>query len=594
MTSGSGLDRYFVRPGFGLVLLDPRAGGPEALPDKHSDPGRDQDQQGGEGCTTRECRTEFTDTGLVDHDVLADRGQHPGHGTSDEPGDEPGAGGSVEAEPGIQGTPQSGGSHQQGQGDDRDKRGVGGTEHVDLCDSDRGGCVEHGGAERAGNPGRHQYTVPRLLPGKGESSFLFSQGRVRASPDVCGVCEVPNRRVPIPVRDAPPGVGPGDREGSCGRHVLGYGNAYTGAVSDLHVQRRGRLRALLRAADLDALLVTDLLNIRYLTGFTGSHAALLVPVEAAVEPVFCTDGRYRTQAAAEVSDLSVVIERAASRELLTYADARPARYRRVGFESQHMSVEQHATLEALVSDTRLQRAPGLVEQLRTVKDESEIESLRAACAAADRALADLLNDDGIRPGRSEREVARDLENRMLDHGSEGTAFPSIVAAGAHAAIPHHRPTGAVLARGDFVKFDFGAVVDGYHSDMSRTFVLGEPAAWQREVYDLVRRAQEVGVGAVVPEAEAAQADRTAREVIGEAGYAECFSHGLGHGVGLQIHEAPRLSASADGRLWERMVVTVEPGLYLEGHGGVRIEDTVVVRDNGPEILTTSTKELTIV
>lgn len=342
------------------------------------------------------------------------------------------------------------------------------------------------------------------------------------------------------------------------------------------------------------MLVTDLLNIRYLTGFTGSNAALLVHADAGVDPVFCTDGRYRVQAQTQVPDLRTVIERSSGPALLRYADAASSRYRRLGFESQHVSVEQHVALAELTDSVQLCRAPGLVEQLRTVKDETEIEALRAACAAADRALADLLEHGGLCSGRTELQVARDLENRMLEHGSEGRAFTSIVAAGPHAAIPHHRPTEAMLARGDFVKLDFGATVGGYHSDMTRTFVLGALADWQRDVYELVRQAQAAGTTAAQPDAEVADVDRVAREVIVDAGYGECFAHSLGHGVGLQIHEAPRLAATGDGRLATGMAVTVEPGVYLTGRGGVRIEDTVVVRDGGPEFLTLSTKELVVV
>ncbi len=354
------------------------------------------------------------------------------------------------------------------------------------------------------------------------------------------------------------------------------------------------LRGLLRAADVDALLVTDLLNIRYLTGFTGSNAALLVHAADDERSLFCTDGRYTAQAAAEVPDLERVLDRASAQALLGRAAAHPDRYRCTGFESQHVSVERFDELGAAAEGIELRRAPGLVERLRVVKDETEVEALRTACAAADRALADLLEHGGLRPGRTEREVARDLENRMLDFGSEGASFPSIVAAGANSAIPHHRPTGTPLAAGDLVKLDFGAVVDGYHSDMTRTVVLGEPAAWQRDLHELVHTAQAAGCAAVRPAAEVVAVDRAARKVIERAGHADEFSHGLGHGVGLQVHEAPSLAATAVGTLAAGMAVTVEPGVYLAGRGGVRIEDTLVVREGTPELLTLSTKELVVV
>lgn len=354
------------------------------------------------------------------------------------------------------------------------------------------------------------------------------------------------------------------------------------------------MRALLREADVDALLVTDLLNIRYLTGFTGSNAALLVHAEGERQTVFSTDGRYRTQSAAEVGDLERLLDRDSAAALLSRAAEKTRVHRHTGFESHRVSVEDHERYAALAGGIELRRTPGLVERLREVKDETEIEALRMACAAADRALADLLAEGGIRPGRTEREVARDLEGRMLDHGSSGRAFASIVAAGPNSAIPHHRPTGKVLMTGELVKLDFGATVEGYHSDMTRTVVLGRPADWQRDLHDLVWRAQASGRAAVLPGTDVAEVDTAARQVISEAGRAEEFSHGLGHGVGLEIHEAPRLARNGVGTLSVGMTVTVEPGVYLAGRGGVRIEDTLVVRDSAPELLTLSSKDLVVV
>ncbi|WP_298179926.1 Xaa-Pro peptidase family protein [Saccharomonospora sp.] len=364
-------------------------------------------------------------------------------------------------------------------------------------------------------------------------------------------------------------------------------------MPEIHAKRRRALRERLQSAELDALLVTDLRNIRYLTGFTGSNAALLVHGDGDERSVFCTDGRYTAQSEAEVPDLRRLIERPSALALVREADSQLSRGAVVGFESQHVSVEEHDTFADAAETVVLRRAPGLVERLREVKDDVEIEALRAACTAADRALADLLDSGGLRPGRTEREVARDLENRMAEYGSEEPAFRTIVAAGAHSAVPHHRPTDAVLAAGDFVKLDFGAVVNGYHSDMTRTIVLGEPAQWQRELYALVAAAQEAGIQAARPGREVASVDAAARSVIAEAGYGEQFSHGLGHGVGLDVHEAPRLAAVGVGTLSTCMAVTVEPGVYLAGRGGVRIEDTLVVREGTPEILTLSTKELVV-
>ncbi|MBB4684655.1 M24 family metallopeptidase [Amycolatopsis jiangsuensis] len=365
-------------------------------------------------------------------------------------------------------------------------------------------------------------------------------------------------------------------------------------MPEIHAHRRDALRTLLHETGVDALLVTDLRNIRYLTGFTGSNAALLLHAGGEAKTVFCTDGRYTTQSESEVPDLERVLDRASARALASRAAGQRASYGRTGFESQHVSVEEHETLTVRFEDVQLIRTPGLVEQLRVVKDEVEVEALRAACAAADRALADLLAAGGVRAGRTELEVARELDSRMLDHGSSEPSFATIVAAGPNSAIPHHRPTGAQLRAGDFVKFDFGATVDGYHSDMTRTFVLGEPAEWQRELYGLVHRAQAAGTDAVTPGAEVSEVDAAARSVITAAGHGDDFAHGLGHGVGLEVHEAPSLAATGAGTLSAGMAVTVEPGVYLAGRGGVRIEDTLVVRDSGPELLTLSTKDLVAV
>ncbi|MGH3517141.1 MAG: M24 family metallopeptidase [Haloechinothrix sp.] len=362
----------------------------------------------------------------------------------------------------------------------------------------------------------------------------------------------------------------------------------------IHANRRGALRDQLAERELDAILTTDLCNIRYLTGFTGSNAALLLHAADDKRTLFCTDGRYSTQAAVEVPDLERIIERASVGALIKRAAAAPADYRRTGFESQHVSVDAHHAMAEQADGIELRRAPGLVEMLRMVKDAGEIEALRMACAAADRALTDLIEHGGVRAGRTERQVARELESRMLDHGSGGPAFASIVAAGAHSAIPHHRPTDAVLAPGDFVKLDFGAVVDGYHSDMTRMLVVGRPADWQRDLYNLVHTAQATGRAAAKPGVQVSEVDAAARGVIERAGYGAEFNHGLGHGVGLQIHEAPGLAKTGTGTLFAGMAVTVEPGVYLTGRGGVRIEDIVVVREGGSEVLTLSTKDLVTV
>ena len=359
-------------------------------------------------------------------------------------------------------------------------------------------------------------------------------------------------------------------------------------------QRRDRLRHRLVAADLDAMLVTDLVNVRYLSGFTGSNAALLVRADQDT-PVLATDGRYVTQAAAQAPDAELVIERAVGPSLAGRAAA--GGVRRLGFESHVVTVDGFSVLERAGTGLEFVRAAGMVERLREVKDVGEIAILRLACEAADAALHDLVARGGLRPGRTEKEVGRELESLMLDHGADGVSFETIVATGSNSAIPHHRPTDAVLTAGDFVKIDFGALVAGYHSDMTRTFVLGSAADWQRDLYELVASAQAAGRAAVSPGADLPGVDAAARQVIADAGYAENFGHGLGHGVGLQIHEAPGISASAVGTLLAGAAVTVEPGVYLPGRGGVRIEDTLVVGSEDapePELLTRFPKELAVI
>ena len=380
-------------------------------------------------------------------------------------------------------------------------------------------------------------------------------------------------------------------------------------TSQQHI-RRSTVRAALTAAGIDALLVTDLINVRYLTGFTGSNAALLLNAADDEEPErahghtdkatddpdprtrFCTDGRYTTQAQAQVPDLPRLIARPCDVALLRGAPAGS-----VGFEARSLTVAAYDVLQAVARErsraVSLRTTTDVVEDVRAVKDRTEIDALDRACAVADRALADLIGSGGIRPGRSERAIGLDLDQRMRELGAEDPSFETIVAAGSHSAIPHHRPTAAVLDAGDLVKLDFGAIVDGYHSDMTRTFVLGEPAAWQREIYDLVRAAQAAGRAACVVGATGDAIDAASRDVISAAGYGPAFAHGLGHGVGLQIHEAPSLARGSASIMAPDMCVTVEPGVYLPGRGGVRIEDSGVVRPDGYHVLTQTSKDLCV-
>jgi Xaa-Pro aminopeptidase len=262
--------------------------------------------------------------------------------------------------------------------------------------------------------------------------------------------------------------------------------------------------------------------VRYLSGFTGSNAALLIRADDST-PVLATDGRYRTQAAQQAPDAQIVIERACGPHLAARAGADGVTL--LGFESHVVTFDGYRALVDAAGGAELVRAPGTVEALREVKDAGEIALLRLACEAADAALHDLVERGGLVPGRTEKDVARELESLMIDHGADGVAFETIVAAGAHSAIPHHRPTGAVLAAGDLVKIDFGALVCGYHSDMTRTFVLAPAAQWQLDLYDLVSAAQRAGREALAPGVPLSDVDGAARRVIADAGYADNFGHG---------------------------------------------------------------------
>ncbi len=357
----------------------------------------------------------------------------------------------------------------------------------------------------------------------------------------------------------------------------------------LHADRRDRLRALLAERELAAALVTDLVNVRYLSGFTGSNAAMLVTAEPAVDgDLFATDGRYVDQAAEQCPDLHRLTTRALVHDLL--ATAPPLD--RLGVETHALSVDAHVELlaEVDVPPVSLRRA---VERLREVKDATEIAALTAACALSTQALCGLW--DGPLLGRTEREVARDLEARMFALGAEWIAFDTIVASGPNSAIPHHAPTERQLQRGDLLKCDFGARVDGYHADCTRTVVVGaEPADWQREIHAAVRDAQWTGVQAMVAGVEVQQPDADARRVLDEAGWLERFTTGIGHGVGLQIHEDPFVGPRHPGRLRDRTTVTMEPGVYLPGRGGVRIEDTLVIGPADPAVLTDLTRDLLVV
>ena len=354
-------------------------------------------------------------------------------------------------------------------------------------------------------------------------------------------------------------------------------------MPEIHAARRAALRD--RLGDADAALVTRLVNVRYLTGFTGSNGALLLRRDG--QSILATDGRYIEQSARQAPDVERAIVPAAAPGLVKRAAE--AGLGTLAYESHDVTVDLYETLGSVgPSLVKLGRE---VETLRAVKDDEEIALLREACAVADRAFARLL--PSVRPGRTEKDVARELEALMLEEGGDGPSFETIVASGPNSAVPHHRPTDRELGSGEFVKFDFGSLYRGYHSDMTRTVAIGPLADWQSDVYDLVARSQAAGREALAVGASCGDVDKVARDVIVAAGPGDDYTHSLGHGVGLEIHEAPTLRAGATDTLADRTPVTVEPGVYLAGRGGVRIEDTLVVRDDGPELLTTTTKDLIV-
>jgi len=345
--------------------------------------------------------------------------------------------------------------------------------------------------------------------------------------------------------------------------------------------------AQLRERELDALLVTDLVNVRWLTGFTGSSAAVVVAADG--KHRFITDFRYLTQSAEEVD---AAFAREITQNLLEQAaKGLPSDGAlRLGFDDHKLPVRDHGRLEGFVRDgVGLVAAGGLVEDLRARKDAGELDKIRRAAKLADDALEDVLARGVV--GRTEREVALDLEFTMRKLGAEGASFEPIVAAGAHGALPHAKPRDVPIPPGTLLVVDWGATLEGYASDCTRTFATGELDPRDAEIYELVLTAQEAALQAVEPGPTGKEVDAVARQIIDAAGHGEHFGHGLGHGVGLEVHEGPRLSKQGETALTSGMVVTVEPGVYVPGGVGVRIEDLVYVSEDGHEVLSTLPKAL---
>jgi len=361
-------------------------------------------------------------------------------------------------------------------------------------------------------------------------------------------------------------------------------------VVGAHGTRRwAAFERVLEDATLDAALVTHLPSVRYLTGFSGSSGVVLH--SRLGSPALITDFRYEEQAAAEVAEpIRVHIARegwlAGLGEIVEEGGIE-----RAGFEPEYLTVLDRDRLSARVPEIEWVPAPGLMTGLRTVKDRDEIERIRMAATVAEGALERLIAAIDWSAGPTEMAVAAHLEFELRSGGSGPLPFEPIVAGGPRTSLPHATPSGRAIGPGDLLLLDFGATVEGYCSDLTRTFVIGSAADWQTDAHAQVLAAQSEAIEAIRPGASAATVDRTARQVLASAEMDVFFGHGLGHGLGLEVHEAPRLSARSDDVLEPGNVVTVEPGVYLPGRGGVRIEDDVAVTRTGCRVLTSAPRDL---
>jgi Xaa-Pro aminopeptidase len=358
------------------------------------------------------------------------------------------------------------------------------------------------------------------------------------------------------------------------------------------MDRADRVAAQLAERGLDALLVTNLVNVRWLTGFTGSNA--LAVVGPGARRLFLTDFRYLTQSSEQVDggwtrEIAPEILQASA----TYVGPAEGASTALGFDDAHLSVKEHGLLSSkVVEGVELVPAGGIIEDLRAIKDAGEQDKIRAAAELADAALTEVLGR-GL-AGRTERDVALDLEVRMRKAGAEAVSFPPIIASGTHSALPHAEPRDVEIPKGTLVTIDWGAQLDGYASDCTRTYATGELDPRDREIYEVVLKAQLESLAAVKAGAGGREVDAVARDIITAAGHGEHFGHGLGHGVGAEVHEGPRLSQRSEATLAAGQVVTVEPGVYVPGAVGVRIEDLAIVTETGSDVLTRLPKDLQIV
>lgn len=352
--------------------------------------------------------------------------------------------------------------------------------------------------------------------------------------------------------------------------------------------RLERLRAAMAERGLDGILINKPENRAYLSGFTGSAGLLLI---TAVRAILITDFRYTEQAAKQAPEFEVVKPESTDQAMVAKLVGEAA-VKRLGFEGDYRTVDDHRTFTEAVASCEWVSASGLVEELRMIKDESELDLMRRAAAIADEAFAQIR--PLIKPGAVEQDLAVELEYRMKKLGAEGVAFETIVASGYRSSMPHGVASDKVIESGDLVTFDFGALYKGYCSDMTRTVMVGEPTEKQREIYAIVLEAQKRGVAAIRPGMTGKELDEVCRSYIREKGYGDYFGHGTGHGVGRFIHEGPKVSFRGEADVLKPgMIVTIEPGIYLAGWGGVRIEDMLLVTESGSESFSHSPKELLI-
>jgi Xaa-Pro aminopeptidase len=350
--------------------------------------------------------------------------------------------------------------------------------------------------------------------------------------------------------------------------------------------RINKIQKKIKQENLDALLITTLTNVRYLSGYSGSNGLLVV---TPTKSFFLTDFRYWGQAKKEVKGSRIIYgERDLFDDLPKLGVFKPKRVK-LGFESENVSFTLYQRLKALLPEALLVPTEKFVESLMVVKDQDELKRIRKAVQITDSVFSQILSF--IQPGITEQDLSAEIEYMMKKNGAEGTAFETIVASGFRSALPHGRASHKKIKKGEFVTFDMGALVEGYCADMTRTVVVGKAKPRQKKVYELVLKAQKKAIRSARAGLRCEKLDRIARDVIKKAGFGKYFGHGLGHGIGLLVHDLPRVSSKSDEVLMPGMVVTVEPGIYIPNWGGVRIEDDVLITKKGCEVLNQSPKKL---